>query len=116
MRCRMCRSFKTRVTATESKADETWRYCRCLDCGTKYKTIEVYVLKKNGAKPGAMLHVNHIKRGEDNGSSVLLEANVKQIRELAEQNVTYIDIATKFGIHPQTVYRIVKRKLWSHVP
>jgi len=116
MKCRSCNSSETRVTATEKKPNETWRYCRCLKCGTRYKTLEVYVLRKRGAKPGAAIHVNHVKKGEENGSSVLLEKNIVEIRELAKENVKYKDIATKFGIHPQTVYRIVKRKMWSHVP
>ena len=115
MKCRFCNSKQTRVTATEHQGNDTWRYCRCLDCGQRFKTIEMYVLKKRGAKPGGSIHVNHVKKGEANGSSVLLEENVKKIRELAEQNVIYKDIAKQFGIHPQTVYRIVKRKMWNHV-
>jgi DNA invertase Pin-like site-specific DNA recombinase len=75
----------------------------------------MYALKKRGAKPGGFIHVNHVKKGEANGSSVLLEQNVRKIRELAEQNVIYKDIAKQFGIHPSTVYRIIKRKIWSHV-
>jgi len=115
MKCRFCNSKQTRVTVTEHQGDDTWRYCRCLDCNKRFKTIETYVLKKRGAKPGSSVHVNHIKKGETNGSSVLLETNVKKIRELAEQNVTYKNIAEQFGIHQSTVYRIIKRKLWAHV-
>ena len=115
MKCRFCNSKQTRVTATEHLGNETWRYCRCLDCDKRFKTIEMYALKKRGAKPGGFIHVNHVKKGEANASAVLLEENVRKIRELAKENVIYNDIAKQFGIHPSTVYRIVKRKLWAHV-
>jgi hypothetical protein len=115
MKCRKCNSKNTRVIVTEHQGNETWRYCRCLDCNTKYKTIETYAVKKRGSIPGKPQHVNCIKRGEEVGSSVLTEMNVKQIRQLALDNVKYDVIAHKFGIHKSTVYRIIKRKLWSHV-
>jgi IS30 family transposase len=45
----------------------------------------------------------------------LTEQNIKDIKLLASQNVTYKEISKRFGIHPSTVYRIVKRKMWAHV-
>lgn len=115
MNCRHCNSSNTRVTVTESHGNETWRYCRCLDCNSRFKTVETYAIKKRGSIPGVKQHVNCRKKGEANGSSVLTEDNVRSIRQLAENNVTYVNIAEKFGIHKDTVYRIVKRKMWSHV-
>lgn len=115
MRCRHCSSKETRVTCTEHKGNETIRYCRCLKCEKKYKTIESYEILKRGSPFGITLHPNQIKRGEAVHSSVLTEDNVKRIRDLANQHVKYNTIATEFGIHPSTVFRIVKRKLWSHV-
>jgi len=115
MKCRRCNSKNTRVVVTEAHGNETWRYCKCLDCDEKFKTIEVYAKSKPGPLPGSTVHPNTIKRGEENHNSVLTESNVKHIRELARQQFTYKEIADKFGIHYGTVYRIVKRKLWSHV-
>jgi hypothetical protein len=115
MKCRHCNSINTRVTATEHHGNESWRYCRCLDCEAHYKTIETYAILKRGSIPGVRQHVNCRKRGVDIGTSVLTEENVREIRRRATENQTYVSIATKFGIHQNTVYRIVKRKLWAHV-
>lgn len=115
MKCRQCNSISTKVVVTEHKGNETWRYCKCLDCNSKYKTIEVYAIPKRGSIPGVKQHSNCLRRGQDNGSSVLTEANVLEIRRLAANGYIYDSIAKVFGISKSTVYRIVKRKLWSHV-
>ena len=115
MNCRKCNSFDTRVIAVTKKPRETWRYCKCLKCNARFKTIETYAVNKPIGSTYTMLHPNHIKRGEANGSSVLTEQNIKDIRLLASQNVTYKEISKRFGIHHQTVYRIIKRKMWAHV-
>lgn len=115
MNCRYCSSKNTRVTVTEHHGNETWRYCRCLDCEAKYKTIEMYADEKRGAIPGKPCHINSIKRGTENGNTVLTEQNIQTIRFMAKDNTTYKEIARVFGIHKDTVYRIVKRKIWSHV-
>jgi hypothetical protein len=115
MKCRQCNSTNTRATCTQHKGNETWRYCRCLDCNARYKTIETYAISKRGAIPGIRQHVNCRVKGEQVGTAVLTEANVLEIRRLAFENEKYMSIAKRFGIHKDTVYRIVKRKLWSHV-
>ena len=115
MKCRACSSSNTRVTCTEHKLDTTRRYCRCLDCGTKFRTIEHYETPKRGAPQGLPAHPNQTKPGSLNGSSVLTEQNVMHIRELAAQKQTYASIAATFGIHKDTVYKIVKHKAWKHV-
>ena len=115
MKCRFCNSTNTRATCTQHKGNETWRYCRCLDCGFRYKTIETYAVPKRGAVPEVPQHVNCKAKGEQVGTSVLTTENVLEIRRLASENQTYVTIAKKFGIHKDSVYRIVKRKYWSHV-
>lgn len=115
MKCRYCNSTNTRVTVTEHHANETIRYCRCLDCESRYKTIETYAVSKRGALPEIKQHANCHVKGEQVGTAVLTEANVLEIRRLASNNQTYVQIAKQFGIHKSTVYRIVKRKRWSHV-
>ena len=115
MKCRQCNSKHTRVTCTQHQGHQTIRYCRCLDCSARYKTIETYESLKRGSPPGSPIHPNHIKRGEENNLSVLTESNVLRIRDLAKQHVTYKAIAKEYGIHKDTVYKIVKRKTWSHV-
>jgi len=117
MNCRSCKSSNTRVTTTEHHGNETWRYCRCNNCNARFKTIETYAILKPGAIPGKKQHVNCYRhlQGEQVGTSVLTEQNVHDIRSLARDNTTYVTIAKQFGIHKNTVYRIVKRKLWSHI-
>ena len=115
MKCRKCSSMNTRVTVTEHHGHETWRYCRCLECKCKFKTIETYAIQKSGPVPGYKPKSNCIKYGVENGWSVLTEDNVRTIRRLADEEANYNDIAQKFGIHKNTVYRIVKRQLWSHI-
>ena len=115
MNCRYCNSTNTRVTVTRQHPNETRRYCRCLDCQGHYKTIETYAVSKRGALPGIRQHENCHVKGEQVGTAVLTETNVLEIRRLASDNQTYVQIAKRFGIHKDTVYRIVKRKRWSHV-
>lgn len=115
MQCRSCSSTNTRVVVTERHGYETWRYNRCEDCGAKYKTIEVYERPKTGLPPGYKAHPNQRRRGEENNLSVLTERNVLEIRRLAGEGQTYESIAKHFGIHKDSVYRIVKRKRWAHV-
>jgi transcriptional regulator with PAS, ATPase and Fis domain len=115
MRCRYCSSKETRVTCTEHKGNQTVRYCRCLKCDKRYKTIETYEIPKFGYPFGSPQHPNQRKRGEGIHSSVLTESNVRHIRDLAKQLVTYDNIAKQFGINKSTVYRIVKRRSWAHV-
>jgi DNA invertase Pin-like site-specific DNA recombinase len=54
-------------------------------------------------------------RGERISSSVLTEDNVREIRRLASDKQTYVQIAKRFGIHKDTVYKIINRKTWAHV-
>jgi hypothetical protein len=115
MKCRSCNSLNTKVTVTTHKLTETWRYCRCLDCNSRYKTIEKYAVLKRGAIPGVPQHINCRFKGEKNGTSVLTEANVLEIRRLASNKQTYVQIAKHFGIHKDTVFKIVNRKSWAHV-
>mgnify|MGYP000712290015 CR=1 FL=1 len=106
MKCPKCKSTSTRVTCTQHQGNETKRYCRCLDCGHRYITLEAYLIPKSKYR--------RTQRGEANNLSVLTEANVREIRQLAFDN-TYESIAKKYGIHKSTVYRIVHFKIWSHI-
>lgn len=110
MRCPKCFSKQTRVTCTEHYENKTKRYCRCLDCQIRYSTIETYTKQFQPIT----LHPRQIKRGEECHLSVLTENNVRQIRLLAKEK-TYAVIAKDFGIHKDTVYKIVNFKSWDHV-
>jgi hypothetical protein len=116
MRCRACNSRNTRVTSTDKRyVDIVYRYCRCLDCSAHYKTIEKYAVLKRGSSFGVQQDNSRKARGERIGTSVLTRENVIEIRNLFAAKQTYIQIAKQFGIHKNTVYKIVNRKTWSHV-
>jgi len=116
LNCRQCNSTNTRVIHTKRLARGIKRYCRCLECLTRYRTLELYEQPKPGRPPGYTLDPGKVKRGVDVGTAVLTEQNITQIRELSKNCVTYAAIAKRFGIHKDTVYRIVNRKTWSHIP
>lgn len=113
MNCRQCGSKETRTTATEHHDSETWRYCRCLQCDARYKTVETYARQKPGPKPNTVNPSRNL--GADNGASVLTEANVKRLRLLAARGVSQKNIAKEFGLATSTVSRIITRKMWSHI-
>jgi DNA invertase Pin-like site-specific DNA recombinase len=58
---------------------------------------------------------NNQAKGERINTSVLTEDNVREIRKLSAAKQTYVQIAKQFGIHKDTVYKIVNRKSWAHV-
>jgi len=116
MRCRACNSRNTRVTSTNlSNAILTKRYCRCLDCKAHYQTTETYTTPKRGSMFGVQQDNSRKARGERISTAVLTEANVREIRRLSSNKQTYVEIAKRFGIHKDTVYKIVNRKSWAHV-
>lgn len=115
MICRKCSSKDTRVTVTEHKQGETWRYCRCLSCGEKFKTIERYAVAKPGPKKGTSIKGGGFRRGSNNKASVLTEKDVKRLRLLSRQGTKQKELAKIFGIENSTISRIVNYHLWKHV-
>ena len=116
MRCRACNSRNTRVTSTDlTNAVLTKRYCRCLDCKAHYQTTETYAMVKRGSVFGVQQDNSRKAKGERISTAVLTEDNVREIRKLSATKQTYVQIAKQFGIHKDTVYKIVNRKSWAHV-
>lgn len=58
---------------------------------------------------------NHVK-GEDHPSTTLTESDIVTIRNLSENGVAQRAIARQYGIHQSSVWGIVHRKTWQHVP
>ena len=112
MRCRHCNSRNTRVTCTQHQESITKRYCRCLDCGQRYRTLENYEKPRLGPEPGRKLPST---QGVRNGFSVLTEENIRDIRRHSEDGASNRAIAAEYGINAGHVSRIVNRKVWSHV-
>jgi hypothetical protein len=112
MKCLKCDSKNTRVTCTEHNETFTKRYCRCLDCSHRFRTIERYEKYRRGPKPGGKLLDT---QGVNNGFAVLTEDNIRDIRGLKSQGQSNRQIAATYGINSAHVSRIVNRKVWSHV-
>jgi hypothetical protein len=112
MDCPNCNNKNTRVVCTKHLLRSTKRYCRCLDCGERFRTLENYEKPKPGPQPGRTLRST---QGTRNGFAVLVEQNVRDIRRLSEAGSSNRAIAAEFGINAAHVSRIVNRKVWSHV-
>lgn len=114
MRCRECNSTNTRVTCTDHYDKFTKRYCRCLDCGAKFRTVEQYEKPKPGPAFGKP-RPGKIARGSSHGSSVFTESDIHMMRLLFEEGQTLKSIADKYGISTSYTSRIVNRKAWRHI-
>jgi len=110
MRCRSCTSTNTRVTSTDKLTPEVVkRYCRCLDCGTKFRTIERYEV----AKP-VPIHL-YKAEGTANGQSRLNENEVLMIRHLHQTGLSNGQLAIRFGHNSSTISRIVNYKTYLNL-
>ena len=114
MNCPVCFSKQTRVTCTNHFKGLTKRYCRCLACNAKYRTIERYELAKPGP-PKGYNRPGKIARGEEHGSAILTNENVLHMRKMYLWGHTLHDISVRFGISTSYISRIVNRKVWTHI-
>lgn len=110
MKCRQCNSINTRVTCTDHLQDDlTKRYCRCLDCGCKFRTVERYeIAKPIPLKPYKPTDVN-------NGNSKLTKRDVLMIRHLHQKGLSNGQIALRYNQHRSTICRIVNYKTYVNV-
>jgi DNA-binding NarL/FixJ family response regulator len=109
MKCRNCSSTNTRVTCTNHFDTLTKRYCRCLDCGEKFRTVERYeVAKPIPLEPS-------VKAGSDNPNSRLTPHQVKLIRYLSQKGYTNGQIALRLKMHRSTICKIVNYKTYTNI-
>jgi len=104
MKCRHCSSKNTRVTVTEGKKQITVRYCRCLDCGGRFKTIERYAQSHKG-----------IRKGCEHANSFLEPHNIVWIRSQHKAGFTNAEIARELKINSSIVSKIVTGKTYREV-
>lgn len=70
-----------------------------------------------GDRNGARSHPERLARGERNGHAVLSTDQVVELRRLyATGRYRQVDLASRFGIKQQTLSKIVRGLLWSHLP
>jgi hypothetical protein len=110
MKCRVCNSANTRVTSTDHYNDlVTKRYCRCLDCGLKFRTVERYEIAKpiplESSLAGRTAHFN----------SKLTPFQIQAIRNLHQNGYSNGQIALKLKMHRSTICKIVNYKTFKNV-
>ena len=110
MKCRKCNSKKTKVTVTEHKQEVTWRYCRCLDCDTRFKTIERYEYQKR-----TPLNRVPTPKGCANYNSRFTPQDIYDIRKRYEKGDSAGQIALKYGCGRSTIQRIATYKTYKDV-
>ena len=58
---------------------------------------------------------NTMPNGERNGSAILSEIDVKNIRNLCLSGHTFTSVGVKYGVTRTNIANIVKRKTWFHL-
>lgn len=69
-----------------------------------------------GEHSGSRLHLEKRPRGERHHKAKLTEAQVREMRTLAESGVSSPKLAKQFGITKAAVLDIIHRRHWSHIP
>ena len=111
MNCRLCNSTNTRVTCTDKVHPEVVkRYCRCLECGAKFRTVERYEIPKP-----IMPETFSPSKGCNNGMSKLTEKDVLMIRHLHQKGLSNGQIALRYNINRSTISRIVNYKTYTNI-
>lgn len=54
-------------------------------------------------------------RGERSGRAVLTEQDVRDIRDLRAEGMTYVGLATWYNVSEGTISAILARRTWRHV-
>jgi len=69
-----------------------------------------------GERHGSKTRPERLARGERNASAKLTETDVVGVRGMALSGIGLRDISEKTGIKYITVWEIVRRKSWTHIP
>lgn len=69
----------------------------------------------SGERSGATLHPERMARGEKNGTAILTEAVVIEIRRMAAEGIPQTEISRALNVKPPTVSAVVTRRNWKHI-
>ena len=113
--CQWCNGT-TRVVDTRLISQGQRRWLRCQNCGQLTRSIETY---ESGRRiPGPLPGVRRrrpARQGASNGRSVLTDADIRRIREQAAAGTPRAVLAKRYGVTPNHITRIVRRRAWRHV-
>lgn len=79
-----------------------------------YKNLE-WVTAKENTSHAIKNGLRAITRGEKNGASKLSERDVLKIRKMWDLGIKQVKIAELYGISKDTVWKIINKKLWTHI-
>jgi hypothetical protein len=68
-----------------------------------------------GEKHWAHKHPEKLAHGEKHGNAKFTNAQVLEIRELVKSGIMQKDLAVKYGVHPDTISRIIRGFYWRSV-
>ena len=115
--CLQCGSINNTATSVivSKSGRRIRRYRKCQDCGHTFRTTQLAELHDDDA---SLWHhrKDYGKPGCENPNSAFTEDNIRDIREdfhLEEMDIK--SIAIKYGVHPVTIERIVKRQTYKNV-
>ena len=91
------------------------RFRKCQDCGHTFRTTQLAELHDDDGT--IWQHNRNIgKAGCENTNSYFTEDNIREIREdFKLEDLSYEFLARKYGCHPATIHRIVKRYTYKNV-
>lgn len=90
--------------------------CRHLDGDPSNNCLDNLAWGTPKSNQGDRVRHGTSNRGERNWNTILTTAVVRQLRtEYAAGGIGYRKLATKFGLHPVHVRKVVKRLIWKHV-
>lgn len=93
------------------------KHPECLKRGDEHWTRIKPERLARGDKSGARLHPEKLKRGADNNKTKLTPEKVIAIRlAYASESATLLDLATKYSVSIPSVWCIIHRKSWAHIP
>jgi hypothetical protein len=113
--CQWCNG-PTRVLDTRLGPQGHRRRLQCQSCGQLTRSIETY--ESGRRMPGPLPGVRRRRRarqGASNGRSVLTDADIRRLREQAAAGTPRAVLAKRYGVTPNHVTRIVRRRAWRHV-
>jgi hypothetical protein len=113
--CQWCNG-PTRVLDTRLGPQGHRRRLQCQSCGQLTRSIETY--ESGRRMPGPLPGVKRrrsARQGASNGRSVLTDADIRRLREQAAAGTPRAVLAKRYGVTPNHVTRIVRRRAWRHV-